>query len=686
MKNDYLFFVKKICLLILLQFTLISICVEAAVLPPENLSRGLIAIPADKGQIYLGWRLLSLDQKNVGFNVFRAKEAGGPYEGPLNSHLILKSTNFIDATAKAGSTYYYIVKTQDGEISNEVMVTAQAKGEQGMFIAKKEGGKISRIIVGDLTGDGNLDFIVSEALVPDYYIETYDGTTGNFLWRVKTGTPPKDVAGGAENLWWGPFTVWDLNGDGRAEVYTTSFDGELHDGFLVQLDGLTGQELNRVPWLAKKGIEDYDTNFLGIAIWNSHAHIIGGRGTQGTGLRLAAFDESLRQEWEWKTVEGEVMAGSAGHTMAIIDGDRDGNDEILWGSMLFDHDGNMRWCRAMFSNWHVDVNEMGDFDVERPGIEIYYADCVMAYGAGKKNGAGIYMVEWETGLGPYPSPWREKEALWCKAWDETAKRPYAHLHGGYAADVHPSIGIELVTWDDYQYVTGTFPKDQYPLNLPHPHFVMDVHGKHLFYTTEKKLAWGSPIQFDDDSLYELTSREDGLNIFKLNGPTLLEINGLRAMMGSQFGGQDIFGDFREECIAIAPDQEGFYVITNTTLSRRRQVSWLEDRAYREGQARLGTGYTKSIRAAGYGFGEIDPGNNKPRAVIEAEGKTIINNEIKVAKGEKIKLNAKNSKDSDGDNLKYYWEFGDGQSLSKLSAIHQYKKTGRYTVQLRISDR
>lgn len=60
----------------------------------------------------------------VGYNVYRGSTSGGPYT-TINSSLIINKTSFIDATALAGQTYFYVATAVDNnnvesQYSNEV--------------------------------------------------------------------------------------------------------------------------------------------------------------------------------------------------------------------------------------------------------------------------------------------------------------------------------------------------------------------------------------------------------------------------------------------------------------------------------------------------------------------------------------------------------------------------------------
>src|SRR5687767_12141239 len=81
----------------------------------EKLDRGVVAFPAKDGGVYVGWRLLAEDPKNLGFDVFRADSAGGTAR-KLNSAPITDSTNFVDRTAGADATkLLYSVKAVGGK-------------------------------------------------------------------------------------------------------------------------------------------------------------------------------------------------------------------------------------------------------------------------------------------------------------------------------------------------------------------------------------------------------------------------------------------------------------------------------------------------------------------------------------------------------------------------------------------
>ena len=59
----------------------------------EHLSRGLVGIPSEQG-MYLSWRMLYEDEKDIAFDVYRQSNGGN--EIKLNQTPIQKTTDFLD--------------------------------------------------------------------------------------------------------------------------------------------------------------------------------------------------------------------------------------------------------------------------------------------------------------------------------------------------------------------------------------------------------------------------------------------------------------------------------------------------------------------------------------------------------------------------------------------------------------
>ena len=165
----------------------------------EYLDRAPVAVKTDDG-VYLGWRLLGLDDRSIGFDVYR--DGVKITEAPITD-----TTNYVDSEGTADSTY--LVTTQVGD--REVSVT----GEFGVWSqnyldvplnkpadATLPDGKTVTYwpgdgTVGDLDGDGEYElvFLWNPSISKDNSQSGYTGKVyaeavkfdGTSLWRIDLG-------------------------------------------------------------------------------------------------------------------------------------------------------------------------------------------------------------------------------------------------------------------------------------------------------------------------------------------------------------------------------------------------------------------------------------------------------------------------------------------------------------------
>jgi rhamnogalacturonan endolyase len=348
----------------------------------ETLDRGLVALAADGGRVYLGWRLLKTDPTDVAFDVYR--QTAGEKPAKLNAQPLRRTTDFVDEQAPRGRENSWsvraIVNGREQQPSSAVTLPANAPAQAYRSIQLKQDVRsVDRVGIGDLNGDGAYDFVVKHPAgsidpgrirpSPDTYkIDAYDGKTGAFLWRVDLGW---NVDLG---IWFSPMVVRDLDGDGKAEVCLRSApyaatreqaygggQGIVLDGpeSLAVLDGETGREIDKVDWIERGKVTDWaDTtgnrssrHMLGVAYLDGKTpSVLVVRGTYGL-MKIDAWtlrNRKLEKLWRWTNERAPFKYhGQGQHSIKTGDLDGDGRDDILNGSIAIGSDGRTLWSTGL---------------------------------------------------------------------------------------------------------------------------------------------------------------------------------------------------------------------------------------------------------------------------------------------------------------------------------------------------
>lgn len=200
----------------------------------ENLGRGVVAVQPTAGKIFVGWRMLGTDPESIAFNVYRTSPGRKPVK--LNSAPLTGATSFQDEQADLTKPNSYFVRAvlngHEQTASAPFLLPANPPVRQYLSIPLQTpaGYTPNDASVGDLDGDGEYEIVVHQAgrgrdnsqagLTTEPILEAYK-LDGTFLWRINLG---KNIREGAHYT---QFIVYDLDGDGKAEVACKTADGTI---------------------------------------------------------------------------------------------------------------------------------------------------------------------------------------------------------------------------------------------------------------------------------------------------------------------------------------------------------------------------------------------------------------------------------------------------------------------------
>jgi rhamnogalacturonan endolyase len=538
----------------------------------ETLDRGLVARPVESGRVYVGWRLLDSDPNDVAFDVYRRTGDAKPVK--LNQKPIRKTTDFVDDSAAKGTEHAWTVRPIiDGkEEAASKPASLVPGGEASPCVRIKLDGDYTfqKAGIADLDADGRYDFVIKQPGAnidpyvkywkpsPDTYkLEAYlsDGT---FLWRHDLGWSIE------RGIWYSPYVVYDLDGDGKAEVAVKTGEGDPRDEdgrvqtgpeYLTILDGLTGKPVTQIDWPPREMFKDTprpynyaSRNQLGVAYLDGQKpYLIVERGTYNVIVVIAYRfeDGKLAEHWRWDNRRlGREYQGQGAHWMHSADVDADGRDEVLIGSAVIDDDGTALWTTGL---GHPDHFYLGDVDPERPGLEIYYG-----IERRQKERNGMCLVEAATG-----------KILW--GYEGFTR----HVHGqGMCADIDARYpGSE-------SYSADTDSQKKYAWSR-----LWTAKGEVI---SEENLGGFSPrvVYWDADPQRELFRRGRISDYGGGEIPPRVE--------GSLAAVADILGDWREELVTSVSGELRIY--TTAIPASDRRPCLMQDPIYRIDVVHAAMGY------------------------------------------------------------------------------------------------
>ncbi|WP_406603202.1 hypothetical protein [Neobacillus dielmonensis] len=208
-----------------------------------------------------------------------------------------------------------------------------------------EAGFRSKMLIGDLNGDGRMEMLMVQADggIDDRYVPhqvqclTSFDLEGNLLWQ--TGVPDLDAGGPGSDY---PAQIYDIDGDGKNEVLCVM------DKKFTILDGAAGTVKKQYDL---PDPEAHDCIIIANLSRNPYPQDIILKNRYN---KLWAFDNDFNLLW--------THSGNVGHFPWVYDFDGDGYDEVMAGYDFLNHKGQKQWaCHNLEDHadciWVADVYE-----------------------------------------------------------------------------------------------------------------------------------------------------------------------------------------------------------------------------------------------------------------------------------------------------------------------------------------
>lgn len=574
----------------------------------EHLGRGVVAVNTSEG-VFVSWRVLRSDSACQPFRVYR----NGVLLTP--EPLCTGGTHFLDRFPLSSDATY---RVEGGTVSGEYTIKeTQTKPYISIPLDKPDDGvtpdgrpfryTANDCSIGDVDGDGEMEIILKwdPTNSADNSRGGYTGNTlfdcytlsGKRLWRIDMG---RNIRSGAHYV---PFLVYDFDGDGRAEFMVKTADGTI-DGegnvigdstldwrckergnrlgrplygpeYVTVFSGLTGKALATAGYVPERGdIKAWGDNYGNRSerylaavgyLDGEHASAVFCRGYY-TRTVVAAWrwdGKNLSQQWVFDTDGDESLrryAGQGNHNLRVADVDGDGCDEIIYGSMAVDNDGNGLHNTRM---GHGDAIHLMAFYPDNDQLQVW--DCH----ENRRDGSSFRDAK--TGEIIFQLP------------------AYFDVGRCMAADIDPlNPGVEMWSANSggLRNVKGELLR---PLDADNP-------DQSQRQRRNVGMSTNSAVWWDGDLLRELLDHE---RVMKYDWNTgicneLIEFDGLfnNWTKSNPCLSADILGDWREEVIVRNRENTELRLYVSTVPTDYRINSLLEDVPYRLSVAAENVGYNQ----------------------------------------------------------------------------------------------
>ena len=605
----------------------------------DKLDRGLVALPSGSGN-FVSWRIMGEEYYDVEYNLYRDGVKLNAVPLKVSNYTDTKGTSSSKYQVAA------VVRGVEQDKCAEVTRWNNGYLDIPMQPVINRNGQVvtsnytlNDVSLADVDGDGISEFIVkrNSNTAREYSTNKYDfhrlecyTITGKRLWYIDLG--PNMISGPDEQY---DIIGYDWDCDGKAEMLLRGADNMIihkadgttveignmnfdsrntlqsdanmaytHTGneFLLYLNGETAEPYVTMPYplpRLEKGQSDLN------AVWgDGYGHrstkhffaapyldgrrpsIFLGRGAY-TIHKMCAFDvnpetHELTQRWRWDD-PGGAWRGQGYHNFGIADVDMDGRDEIVFGSMVIDDNGEGLSTTGL---GHGDAQHTGDLDPYRWGLE-HFACNESAPAMNYRNA--------------------------------TTSKIYYRLVG---------------TGDDGRALCGNFTNS-------YPGCVGKSASSGVISTVADKVLPGVPgfdlnfrIYWDGDLCEEIlnspgTEKEAKIDKIVGNG-----VNRIFTSSGCKMNNWsknnpgatgDIIGDWREELVLRTGDNAKLRIYTTTTPTSHRIYTLWHDHQYRQAMVWQSIGYNQPPHLS-YFLGELEGITVAPPPLTMTGRVEVANNE------------------------------------------------------------
>ncbi len=582
----------------------------------ETLGRGAVAMKTEDG-VFLSWRLNAYEyEQGINFIVLR--------NGKKISDIITDSTNYLDKDGTAKDVYTIkAVKGNKAEKTGSEVTVVDAPyislpldkpanyidpfGTSYPYTANDAS-------VADLDGDGEYEIILRwDANGKDNSHKGYTGEClldaykldGTKLWRINLG---RNIRSGSHYT---QFMVYDFNNDGKAELICKTADGSMDgkgniigdkdadyrnkDGFIIDgpeyltlFNGETGEIMDTVDYDPPRGnVAEWGDSwgnrvdrFLACVAYldgeNPSAVMCRGYYDHGCPTVLVAYDvidNKLVKRWKFLANKDQNIeyTNQGNHNLGVGDIDGDGLDEIVYGAMAVDHDGQGIYSTGLE---HGDCMNLGNFTPNTPNLDFFqiHEHEHAEYGYEVRDPA--------TG-----------EIKWGKYTGRDTTR-------GLCAKVDPRyVGNQCWVMDD-----GIFTMEGEMINEHGPESI------------DFAIWWDGDLirelldhEFDDEKgvgypkIYKWDYENNKL-------VTILDPKGTLSnnwKKGTPCIQADILGDWREEAVWRNEDDTELRIYMSTEITHHKFYTFMHDSVYRLSVAFQNTAYNQCTQTSFYIGPEMD---------------------------------------------------------------------------------